>query len=67
MNVINHGQFELQLTILLSMMKAYPRIIWIMILTDNPLNDSMIEEIKSIPGVTDVMTRDCSVNLNENK
>ena len=30
-----------------------------------PLNDSLIEEIKSIPGVTDVMTREIvSVNLN---
>ena len=35
------------------------------ILTDNPLNDSMIEKIKSIPGVTDVMTREIVfVNLN---
>ena len=35
------------------------------ILTDDPLNDSLIEEIKSIPGVTDVMTREIvSVNLN---
>ena len=35
------------------------------ILTDNPLNDSLIEEIKSIPGVTDGMTREIvSVNLN---
>ena len=33
------------------------------ILTDDPLNDSLIEEIKSIPGVTDVMTREIvSVN-----
>ena len=35
------------------------------ILTDDALNDSLIEEIKSIPGVTDVMTREIvSVNLN---
>ena len=33
--------------------------------SDDPLNDSLIEEIKSIPGVTDVMTREIvSVNLN---
>ena len=45
--------------------EAYPENNLDTILTDNPLNDSMIEEIKSIPGVTDVMTREIvSVNLN---
>ena len=52
------------LTILMSMMR-YPENNLDTILTDNPLNDSLIEEIKSIPGVTDVMTREIvSVNLN---
>ena len=54
---INHGQFELQL----DYSDEYDE----KILTDDPLNDSLIEEIKSIPGVTDVMTREIvSVNLN---
>ena len=45
--------------------EAYPENNLDTILTDNPLNDSLIEEIKSIPGVTDVMTREIvSVNLN---
>lgn len=62
---INHGQFELQLDYSQNYDEAYPENNLDTILTDNPLNDSMIEEIKSIPGVTDVMTRDIvSVNLN---
>ena len=62
---INHGQFELQLDYSKNYDEAYPENNLDTILTDNPLNDSMIEEIKSIPGVTDVMTREIvSVNLN---
>ena len=62
---INHGQFELQLDYSQNYDEAYPENNLDTILTDNPLNDSMIEEIKSIPGVTNVMTRECvSVNLN---
>ena len=62
---INHGQFELQLDYSRNYDEAYPENNLDTILTDNPLNDSLIEEIKSIPGVTDVMTREIvSVNLN---
>ena len=62
---INHGQFELQLDYSRNYDEAYPENNLDTILTDNPLNDSMIEEIKSISGVTDVMTREIvSVNLN---
>ena len=62
---INHGQFELQLDYSQNYDEAYPENNLDTILTDNPLNDSLIEEIKSIPGVTDVMTREIvSVNLN---
>ena len=62
---INHGQFELQLDYSKNYDEVYPENNLDTILTDNPLNDSLIEEIKSIPGVTDVMTREIvSVNLN---
>ncbi|RHP48691.1 ABC transporter permease [Clostridiaceae bacterium AF31-3BH] len=62
---INHGQFELQLDYSQNYDEAYPENNLDTILQNNPLNDSMIEEIKSIPGVTDVMTREIvSVNLN---
>ena len=62
---INHGQFELQLDYSQNYDETYPENNLDTILTDNPLNDSLIEEIKSIPGVTDVMTREIvSVNLN---
>ena len=62
---INHGQFELQLDYSAEYDERYPENNLDTILTDNPLNDSLIEEIKSIPGVTDVMTREIvSVNLN---
>ena len=62
---INHGQFELQPDYSQNYDEAYPENNLDTILTDNPLNDSLIEEIKSIPGVTDVMTREIvSVNLN---
>ena len=38
------------------------------ILQNNPLNDSLIKEIKSIPGVTDVLTREIvSADLNGTK
>ena len=62
---INHGQFELQLDYSQNYDEAYPENNLDTILQNNPLNDSMIEEIKSIPGVTDVMTREIVyVNLN---
>ena len=62
---INHGQFELQLDYSQNYDEAYSENNLDTILQNNPLNDSMIEEIKSIPGVTDVMTREIvSVNLN---
>lgn len=62
---INHGQFELQLDYSQNYDEAYSEKNLDTILQNNPLNDSMIEEIKSIPGVTDVMTREIvSVNLN---
>lgn len=62
---INHGQFELQLDYSAEYDERYPGNNLDTILTDDPLNDSLIEEIKSIPGVTDVMTREIVyVNLN---
>ena len=62
---INHGQFELQLDYSDEYDEKYPENNLDTILTDNPVNDSLIEEIKSIPGVTDAMTREIvSVNLN---
>ena len=62
---VNHGQFELQLDYSAEYDERYPENNLDTILTDNPLNDSLIEEIKSIPGVTNVMTREIvSVNLN---
>ena len=65
---INHGQFELQLDYSDEYDEKYPENNLDTILTDNPLNDSMIEEIKSIPGVTDVMTREIvSADLNGTK
>ena len=62
---VNHGQFELQLDYSAEYDERYPENNLDTILKDDPLNDSLIEEIKSIPGVTDVMTREIvSVNLN---
>ena len=62
---VNHGQFELQLDYSAEYDERYPENNLDTILTEDPLNDSLIEEIKSIPGVTDVMTREIlSVNLN---
>ena len=62
------GQFELQLDYSAEYDERYPENNLDTVLTDNPLNDSLIEEIKSIPGVTDVMTREIvSVNLNGTK
>ena len=62
---INHGQFELQLDYSAEYDERYPENNLDTILTDDPLNDSLIEEIKSISGVTDVMTREIVyVNLN---
>ena len=62
---VNHGQFELQLDYSAEYDERYPENNLDTILTDDPLNDSLIEEIKRIPGVTDVMTRDIVyVNLN---
>ena len=48
---VNHGQFELQLDYSAEYDERYPENNLDTILTDDPLNDSLIEEIKSIPGV----------------
>ena len=65
---INHGQFELQLDYSQNYDEAYPENNLDTILQNNPLNDSLIKEIKSIPGVTDVLTREIvSADLNGTK
>ncbi|MFR8180397.1 MAG: hypothetical protein ACLU80_11510 [Dorea sp.] len=51
---INHGQFELQLDYSQNYDEAYSENNLDTILQNNPLNDSLIKEIKTIPGVTDV-------------
>ena len=59
------SQFELQLDYSQNYDEAYSENNLDTILQNNPLNDSLIKEIKSIPGVTDVMTREIVyVNLN---
>lgn len=58
---INHGQFELRLDYSLAYDEAYPENNLDSILKNNPLNDSLIEKIKSIPGVTNVSTREVAV------
>ena len=42
--------------------EAYPENNLDTILQNNPLNDSLIKEIKSIPGVTDVLTSSADLN-----
>ena len=65
---INHGQFELQLDYSQNYDEAYPENNLDTILQNNPLDDSLIKEIKSIPGVTDVLTREIvSADLNGTK
>ena len=65
---INHGQFELQLDYSQNYDEAYSENNLDTILQNNPLNDSLIKEIKSIPGVTDVLTREIvSADLNGTK
>lgn len=65
---INYGQFELQLDYSQNYDEAYSENNLDTILQNNPLNDSLIKEIKSIPGVTDVLTREIvSADLNGTK
>ena len=65
---INHGQFELQLDYSQNYDEAYSENNLDTILKNNPLNDSLIKEIKSIPGVTDVLTREIvSADVNGTK
>ena len=65
---VNHGQFELQLDYSQNYDEAYSENNLDTILQNNPLNDSLIKEIKSIPGVTDVLTREIvSADLNGTK
>ena len=65
---INHGQFELQLDYSQNYDEAYSENNLDTILQNNPLNDSLMKEIKSIPGVTDVLTREIvSADLNGTK
>ena len=47
---VNHGQFELHLDYSAEYDERYPENNLDTILKDDPLNDSLIEEIKSIPG-----------------
>ena len=65
---VNHGQFELQLDYSAEYDERYPENNLDTILTDNPLNDSMIEEIKSIPGSDRCHDeRDCLCKSERNK
>ena len=65
---VNHGQFELQLDYSQNYDEAYSENNLDTILQNNPLNDSLIKEIKSIPGVTDVQTREIvSADVNGTK
>ena len=59
---INHGQLELQLDYSRNYDEAYPENNLDTILTDNPLNDSMIEEIKSI-FIHNSSRKSCSVQI----
>ena len=52
---INHGQFELQLDYSAEYDERYPENNLDTILTDDPLNDSLIEEIKSISLISDLV------------
>lgn len=53
---IEHGQFQIELDYSTND-KAYPKNNLENILKDNPLNDELIDEIRQIPGVTDIETR----------
>lgn len=55
-NTINHGQFQLSLDYSMSD-KAYPENNLDSILQNNPLNQDIINDIKEIPQVTSVETR----------
>ena len=66
---INHGQFELQLDYSQNYDEAYSENNLDTILQNNPLNDSLIKEIKSIPrcnGCTDERNRLCRFERNKN-
>lgn len=58
---LNHGQFELKLDYSLEWDEAYPENNLDSILRENPLNQSLIDKIKQISGVTDVITREIVV------
>ena len=62
---LNHGQFELKLDYALEWDEAYPENNLDSILRNNPLNESLLENIKNISGVTEVQTREVAVaNIN---
>lgn len=54
---VPHGQFEISLDYTF-FDSVYPENNLDVILSDNPLNQAFLEELKNIPGVTDVKTRD---------
>lgn len=57
---VNHGQFELRIDYSMND-EAYPENNLDFILKNNPLNDTLIDEIKNIPGVTDVIMREIAI------
>ncbi len=65
---LNHGQFELKLDYFLEWDEVYVENNLDSILKNNPLNESLIAKIRTIPGVQDVMTREIVVaNINGTK
>lgn len=65
---LNHGQFELKLDYSLEWDEVYVENNLDSILKNNPLNESLIAKIRTIPGVQDVMTREIVVaNINGTK
>ena len=65
---VNHGQFELQLDYSSEYDERYPENNLDTILTDNPLNDSLIEEIKKHSGSDRCHDeRDCLCKSERNK
>ena len=65
---LNHGQFELKLDYSLEWDEVYVENNLDLILKNNPLNESLIAKIRTIPGVQDVMTREIVVaNINGTK
>lgn len=65
---LNHGQFELKLDYSLEWDEVYVENNLDSILKNNPLNESLITKIRTIPGVQDVMTREIVVaNINGTK